>query len=127
MVSGIAAYALAYFISVVGGYFVLLAIMSLIRKTTRQPMKHRAIDFWVGGTERAVATTLVIIAPPYVGLFIGAWVALKMAANWQRRESSDLVRTATMTALLGSVFSFAVAICAGLLVNPGALAVWATK
>ena len=46
-------------------------------------------SFWIGGTERSVVTTLVIWAPRYVGPFIAAWVALKLAASWQRMPDND--------------------------------------
>jgi uncharacterized membrane protein len=117
---------LAYLVSVFGGYVVVLIAMYLIRKTTGQKQSAKWIDFWLGGTERAVVTTLVIVAPPYVAAFIGAWMALKVAANWQRRENTDEVRTATLIALIGSVFSFAIAIGCGVWANPEALRIWST-
>jgi hypothetical protein len=79
----------AYFFSIVGGYFIVAWIMRFLRWRLRHPDKGNELDFWLGSTERAVATTLVILAPKYVGPFIGAWIALKMAANWQRLKGAS--------------------------------------
>src|SRR5437762_11747770 len=54
--------------------------------------------------------SLVIFAPKYVGPFIGAWVVLKIAANWQREKNTEATRLGTLLALVGNVFSFTVAI-----------------
>ena len=117
----------AYFFSIVGGYFIVAWIMRFLRWRLRHPDKGNELDFWLGSTERAVATTLVILAPKYVGPFIGGWIALKMAANWQRLKGDSVtVRQGTLLALIGNVCSFTVAIAAGvLLVNRHALEVWA--
>lgn len=120
-------YGILYVLSVVGGYCAVWLLLFIIRRTTRQDQKASFIDFWVGGTERAVVTTLVIMAPNYVAAFIGAWMALKIAANWQRRTNTDATRKGTITALIGSVWSFAIAIGCGLLANPEALRFWYGK
>ena len=73
-------YIIAYFLSIVGGHVALVQIMKTIRRTSGQPDKSKALDFWLGGTERAVATTMVIIAPAYLGGFIIAWVGATLDA-----------------------------------------------
>ena len=50
-----------------------------------------------------------------------------LAANWQRRGSSASARMGTLTALLGNVVSFAIAIGAGVAINKDALDVWSGK
>ena len=117
-------YGVLYTVSVVGGYYAVKLLLFVIRKTTRQDQKAHPFDFWLGGTERAVVTTLVILAPSYVAAFIGAWIALKIAANWQRRTNTDATRKGTQTALIGNVLSFAIAIGCGVLANRDALRIW---
>src|SRR6478672_2706685 len=77
----------AYVLSVIVGHFVAGEGMQLMRKvaTPCLPRKRKWIDVFLGSTERAIATTLVIGAPSQLSLFIGGWVALKMAVNWQRK------------------------------------------
>jgi len=82
--------------------------------------------FFIGVTERAVALTLVLWAPPYLPTFIGGWVALKFALGWQRERKTSEALTASMLALIGNVLSFAIAIGVGVVLNPEAIFVWAT-
>jgi len=94
----------AYVPSVFGGFVVVGLLMALMRETVRRRLKKwrfvpvrgkrkeqsfAPLDFWIGGTERAVATTLVAFAPSYLATFIGGWVALKFAANWKRQSDND--------------------------------------
>jgi hypothetical protein len=80
------------------------------------------LEFWLGSVERLVATTMFVWSVSYLPAFIGAWVALKLAANWQRIISaSDEVRKGTLMALIGNVFSFAIAIGVGACLNPTAI------
>jgi hypothetical protein len=114
------------FINFIVGYVIVAGILHFLRWRLQHPDKANELDFWLGGTERTVATALVIWAPGYVGPFIGAWVALKMAANWQRLKSqSAAVRQGTLLALLGNAFSFTIAIGVGVYFNRHALEVWA--
>ena len=114
-----------YALSIVGGHLIAGSCIYLIRVTVKQPLETFTwLVFWVGGTERAVATTLVLFAPHYLPAFIGGWIALKFAANWQRR-SEEGAREASLVALVGSVLSFAVAVAAALLIRPNAIAIWA--
>jgi hypothetical protein len=119
---GIAVYVLAMF----GGHYLVRLILKLVRWHTGQKSdKPESLDMWIGCTERAVAITMVIWTPTYVPAFIGAWVALKMAANWQRlKGESEEVRRGSLIALLGNVYSFAIAIGAGLYLNPDAIKAW---
>jgi hypothetical protein len=76
--------------------------------------------------KRLLSTTLVVFAPGYLASFIGAWIALKSAANWKRQPVGHAwVTQGSLLLLVGNVLSFAVAIGTGLLLNPGALAIWA--
>jgi hypothetical protein len=117
---------IALLISIFAGHFAVSWLLCLIRWFAGQPDKSRALDFWIGSTERTVATTLVIMAPAYVAAFIGAWIALKIAANWQRVPNKQETRQGTLIALLGNVYSFAFAIACGAWANPNALIVWNT-
>jgi hypothetical protein len=119
----LAAYSVALFLA----HYAVGWLLLQIRKHTKQKDKAHPLDFWIGATERTITTTLVIFAPPYVAPFIGAWVAFKIAANWQRLKNSDKTRKGTLIALVGNALSFSTAILCGLIVNPGALHVWATK
>src|SRR6478672_6827600 len=72
-----------YFLSLAVGHFVVARTLKWIRKRAKQDSKSEALDGLIGCTERFVVTTLVVWVPAYVAPFIAAWVALKMAANWQ--------------------------------------------
>ncbi len=82
--------------------------------------------FFIGATERAVALALVLTAPPYLPAFVGGWILLKFALDWQRAEKGDDVMTDSMLAMVGNVLSFAVAIGAGIILNPIAIKLWAS-
>lgn len=119
----------SYFLSVGGGWLIAGLVLFLMAKsfrpidTDRNPFRLRAL--WVGGVERAIATTLVIWAPPMLPAYIGGWTLLKYAAHWQRGTDAAAVRGSLMF-LVGNAVSFAAAIGAGLVINPGAVEVWAT-
>ena len=110
-----------YTLSVAGGWLIAGTGVYWMRRSIKHRREFfRWVDIWVGGAERAVATTLVIFAPAQLPVFVGAWVALKFAANWKRRTRVEGVEQISLIALVGSVISFAVAIWAGLIVIPGA-------
>lgn len=90
----------------------------------RPPFSEWSV-FFIGVTERAVALTLVLMAPPYLPVFIGGWVVLKFALGWQREKDKNAA-AGSMLALIGNVLSFAVAVAVGAALNPQALVVWAT-
>jgi hypothetical protein len=116
------------FVLTFGGWVVVGLTLLAVRKSTfgrRQEVKEcfGALELWLGSTERLVAAALVAIGSPHLSAFIGAWIALKLAANWQRIKSDkDEVRKGHLIALIGSVLSFTIAILVGLYINPGALA-----
>src|SRR3990167_1087530 len=116
-------YVLAYVLSVAGGWLIAGVAIHIMRKSICVPRGRffKWIDVWVGGSERAVATTLLLFAPAQLAVFIGGWMALKLAANWQRSTDPDAPQT-TFVAMVGSVVSFSVAIAAPLLLLPDALA-----
>ena len=114
----------AYIFSLFVAHLVIRQILRWIRKQTYQDDKAKPLDFYLGITERAVATSLVVWAPSYVGAFIGAWVAAKLAANWNWRGNTEAARQGTLTALIGNVISFAFAVGAGVFLNSDALSVW---
>ena len=130
---------LVYGLAWIGGWLIVGAFMRFMRWTVGNT-KDRSLaplDFWLGGTERCVAVTLIWSAPGYLASFIGAWIALKFAAHWKRQEiesglSGDdrqralqYVTNGSLLFLIGSAISFAVAVACGLLLNPGALETWA--
>ena len=80
------------------------------------------LDKALGFTERFIAVAILIVAPRQVGFFIAGWVALKFAANWKRKESSEeweKIRNArfSLIALIGSAASFTIAVAVGLLLR----------
>lgn len=84
-------YAVAYLVACVGGWLIVGACMYGMRRLVlKHPEKFSEWSvFFVGITERAVALTLVLIAPLYLPTFIGGWVVLKFALGWQREKHSD--------------------------------------
>jgi hypothetical protein len=101
----ITALVLVYVTVCVGGHFVVGACLYVMR---RLALKHRPgfFDwsvFFIGATERAVALTLVLVAPPYLPAFVGGWVVLKFALGWQREtknsEVAGFFRPASLTRL----------------------------
>ena len=117
---------LAYLFSVLAGHYIVAGVLRLARRHLGHPDKGKFSDILNGGTEQFIATTLVWFAPGYVAPFIGAWIALKIAANWGRlKGDSREVRLGHLIALIGNAWSFAIAIAVGvLLLNPSALSVW---
>ena len=80
------------------------------------------LDKVLGFTERFVAVALIVVAPRQVGFFIAGWVALKFAANWKPKRSSEpweKVRDArfSLISLIGSAASFTIAVAVGLLLR----------
>lgn len=118
----------AYFLACVVGWLAVACALYVMRWLVLKERRPPFIEwsaFLGGATERAVALTLVLTAPPYLPAFIGGWVLLKFAIGWQR-STSDEVAEQSFLALIGNVISFAIAIAIGVLLNPKALEVWAT-
>jgi hypothetical protein len=114
----------AYILSIFGGWAFVNIGLKVIRTTVKEPHEFFApLDFWLGGTERCVATTLILFAPRYLPTFIGGWVVLKFAANWQRHKGTEFGQP-SLIALLGSVLSFAAAIGATLYMRPDLINSW---
>jgi hypothetical protein len=78
------------------------------------------LAFSVGVTERTAAILLSIFLPNYLGWFIGGWMAYKYAVNWQQHEKVA-ARDKSLMALVGTAWSFIMALAAGFLINPDAL------
>jgi hypothetical protein len=94
-------YVIAYFTACVGGYVIVGAYLYCVRRVLGMKSKSfQLLDLLVGCTERAVALTLVLWAPPYVPTFIGGWVLLKFALGWQRTEHSQEGDQGILLALL---------------------------
>jgi hypothetical protein len=135
----IAVYFLAYFLASIIGHIVVATCLWIIRrlslKAQNRPPFSEWGSFFFGATERAVALTLVLMAPAYLPAFIGGWVVLKFAIGWQRQqlqpslfeEDTRQVATQSFVALIGSVISFAIPIAVGLFLYPEALNAWATR
>lgn len=115
----------------VGGWALVGALLWGIRLhvTKRRPENcWGRLDFWIGSIERTIATAMFVWGIAYLPAFIGAWVALKLAANWQRIKSERAeVRSGTLIVLIGNVFSFAFAIAVGAIVNPLAIGAFIGK
>ena len=101
-----------------------------------KPAEERlpSVDWSLGSIERLTTMGLMILAPALVPVFIGGWTALKFAANWRVRmptseepREQDKVARQRLTFLVGSAASLAVAIAAGIILNPGAIAAWTPK
>jgi hypothetical protein len=120
----------AYLLACVGGWLAVACALYVMRWLVLEKKSRPPFSDWPaflgGATERAVALTLVLKAPPYLPAFIGGWVLLKFAIGWQREKHGDEVAKQSFLALIGSVLSFAVAIAIGVALNPKALEVWAT-
>jgi fructose-specific phosphotransferase system IIC component len=118
---------IAYVVSIVVGHllahFWVVTLQARIAPNKKAEKRVALLDWSLGGLERAIATTLVIWTPSLVPAFIGGWVALKFAGNWQRyqggddKEKWDLAYK-SMAFLVGNAASFIVAIGAGMIANP---------
>lgn len=116
---------LAFLVLTVGGWFLVGLLLLVIRgHVFRKKPKDcwGALELWLGSTERIIAATMFVSGVSVLPAFIGAWITFKLAANWQRLKSTtDEVRKGTLIALIGNVFSFALAIAVGFWLNPNAI------
>jgi hypothetical protein len=130
------AVAAAYVASLFGGgilarYAVIALKRSIDEKYDPKESRLALLDWSVGLAERAIVTTLVIWAPTTTVAFIGGWMALKFAANWDKREATgdfnaqQSMARHRLAGLVGSAISLAVAIAAGLSAHPQSLTAWA--
>lgn len=110
----IAAWAVIYVALAAFGHVLVGPFMGFIRwHSDLPPLPPSASVFWIGTTERLVTMVLFARDPNHLAWFIGAWVALKFALNYRRREmktESDF--TEAMLALVGNVLSFGFALFA---------------
>ncbi|MGC2075284.1 MAG: hypothetical protein WA728_04465 [Xanthobacteraceae bacterium] len=117
-------YALVYLLVCIGGNYLVGGCMNFIRRRVglkhQPPSTERAIKF-IGGTERAVALTLYLLAPRYLAAFIGGWILLKFALGWQRTPPGPNIASGSLLAMIGNVLSFAIAIAGGYYLHPGTL------
>jgi hypothetical protein len=121
----------AYAVSLLGGGVIAGAWVDFLRRGIdsnydRKKSRLRRLDWSIGLVERTICTTLVIWAPVMVPGFVGGWIALKFAANWQTRKDGDerVLARQRMGFLIGSAASMAIAICAGVFAHPSALKAW---
>jgi hypothetical protein len=121
-----------YVLSTFGGMVIVTVPIVLMHKTlgkvgtdddkigNRRPW-FRPADIYVGFTERAIATTLYIFAPTALALFIGGWVAAKIAGSWTHRQKQHYIQAQKLF-LVGNALSFGLAIWAGHLYRPESIA-----
>lgn len=111
---------------VFGGGAIIGAFISMMQRHLKiVPPDERCsgfnrLVFFVGATERVAAVLLIVFAPVYTAPFVGGWIALKYAANWQPRDA-PFARQKSLLALIGTVWSFGFGILAGCIINPTAL------
>jgi hypothetical protein len=121
-------YVAAYLGVCVAGWLAVAVCLYVMRWLVLQKENRPAFSDWPaflgGAVERAVALTLVLLAPPYLPPFIGGWILLKFAIGWQREKHDDEVAKGSFLALIGNVLSFAIAIGVGVFLNPTALETW---
>jgi hypothetical protein len=120
-------YVVVYLLVCVVGHFLVASCLYVMRRLVglkKLPPFTEWLNFLMGGTERGVALTLYLLAPPYLPTFIGGWILLKFAVGWQRRAKEpgidgDFVEQSAMLALIGNVLSFAIAIAGGWYIQSG--------
>jgi hypothetical protein len=118
----------AFALSTLGGQLILAPVMELVRRLlVERPRRNWPVSFAVGMTERAVTTALVLWAPGYVAPFVGGWTVVKFAAGWGRITSErPSVRVGHVMALVGTTWSFAIAISVALWFHPDSVAYFLT-
>lgn len=129
------AIAVAYPISILGGgllakYWVVHLKKCIDKEYNPRVARSPDLDWSIGVIERGITTTLVIWAPSLAPVFVGGWVTLKFAANWDKRvsgeefEAQQKMARQRLTGLIGSAISLTVAIGAGVLAHPHSLRTW---
>lgn len=82
-----------------------------------------ALDWFLGGTERLIALMLTLFSPNDLSVFVGGWVAAKLASNWHRdiSDCDDIEKKVrprlALASLVGSAVSFGAAVGTGLLLR----------
>jgi len=87
------------------------------------------IDWLLGVVERFVFTVFVAASLKGAIAPMGGWIALKLAAGWQRRSVDKpyellLIRLLTLNALMNSLISLCFAVVGGLIAGSGARLIW---
>jgi len=83
------------------------------------------LDWFLGITERLIFTTFFVFSPSDAIIAMGGWLALKLATGWHKRTEESrpyfqlLIRSLSLSALLGSAISLSFAIIGGLLIKYG--------
>jgi hypothetical protein len=129
---------ISYVVSLIGGHFIAgFSVIYLKRSidSTYDPKTSRntAIDWSIGIIERGITTTLVIWAPSLAGPFIGGWIALKFAANWDKRAvagddiAQQNIARHRLVGIVGSCVSLIVAVAVALIIHPMSLSAWVPR
>jgi len=86
--------------------------------------KEEGLPVWiVGSFERLLAFVLVLFDVPSAGTLLAAWIAAKLAANWQRYPSNEAdkfgreYRVQTFVALVAGVVSVGLGCLVGLVIR----------
>jgi hypothetical protein len=81
-----------------------------------EPKYARVPPFILGTFERYLAFILVAAQVEGTATILVAWMAAKLAANWQRREEADYgVRANTLIALMAGTLSLGIGVLGGLI------------
>ena len=128
---------IALFASMFGGFLLNGPLVFLMRMTSgidstkagetyKLSKVYNWSIFWLGSTERGIATTLFVYAPAQLSVFIAGWSAAKIAAGWGRTTGIKHA-AGHQSALIGTAWSFIIAIAAGYWVNAESLSVLANR
>jgi hypothetical protein len=85
--------------------------VSGMREPPKKEKERVVVPTWlVGGFERSLAFVLVVFDVPGAYTLLAAWIAAKLAANWQRvpvdnSQKEREVRARTLIALIAGVVS----------------------
>jgi hypothetical protein len=112
---------LAFVVTVFVGELIVYCFVRIVRwlSNDRERYPHAVPPWIVGVFERTMAFFLFLFAIEAAGTVLIAWMAAKLAANWQRRElteserKSHWIRTRTFTALMAGVLSLAIGTAGG--------------
>lgn len=111
-----------------GSNFVVKAFSDWVREKSQVPPKpnYPRVPSWVLGTfERLLAFVVVAFNIPQAGTIFIAWIAAKLAANWQRRDAKTddreaaIIRASTFIALMSGVLSLALGSLGGYIARCG--------
>ena len=120
---------LVYAISVLGGIPLGWGLTKLLSLGVRNQAEKTAERVWwmipllLGIYERAICTTLVLLAPNVLPGFVAGWVLLKLAGGWGPllKNPTLAVRSFYLISILGSTTSIAWAIGVSFVAWPSGL------